>query len=80
MLVSEVIIFFTHITKYRFYYYLSMKRPTDQETTAIGKRLCYSQMATEGAWSLRGQSGGRKREVGTWARPFTVVCRDKAGR
>lgn len=35
------------VLKYRFYYYLSMAGPPDQETTAIEKIACYIHRSQE---------------------------------
>lgn len=56
------------VLKYRFYY-TGMGKPTDQETTAIGKTACYAQLPSEGGSHAttgptgkhKGRSGGRGR-------------------
>ena len=59
-----------------------MVRPTDQETTAIGKTVCYIHVSPdgsrlrhrggEGTWAAPGSAGRERR--GLWEGAFTVVC------
>lgn len=52
-----------YIFKCRFCYYSGIVRPTDQETTAIEKTVCYSQFPRKGGMPHHGGHMGRH-----WAR------------
>lgn len=69
------------VLKCEFRYYLAVARPTDQETTAIGKRACYSRFPRGGMCHIilghmgkhQGWSGGRER--GTVKSLYCDFCR-----
>lgn len=68
------------VFKCRFYYYSGVVRPTDQETRAIEKTVCYNSQEEEACYTTQGHEGkhqdwsGRRRSEGKmWLRAFILV-------
>lgn len=66
------------VLKYRFHYYASNVRPTDQESTAIENTVCHSQFPGEGGTpGHAGPSVGSREEGIKMPGVFIVVCTGK---
>ena len=68
------------VLKYRFYFYLDILRPTDQEMIAIEQIVCYSVSPRgkkmphlTGLCPPPDQSGGRGKKQELWAIFFIVI-------